>query len=334
MAKNFLIVGAGFSGAVLARELAEKGHLIDVIDKRDHIGGNCFDFVDETGIRTHKYGPHIFHTNNAKVVNWLKRFGAWNAYQHKVKAMLSDGTLVTMPPNRETVSIVGRENVVDLLFRPYTKKMWNCDIEDLDPSILQRVPIRDDDNLLYFPNDEFQLMPADGYTPIFTNILDHENIRVSLNTCFSKEMENEYAHVFNCMPIDEYYDYEFGELPYRSIKFDHRVLPTPKIYDLPTINFTHDGPYTRVTEWKNFPSHGENDFFTKLTFEEPVDYKENNFERYYPVKDMKGMNRERYEQYKAIENEKVTFMGRCGLYVYIDMHQAINMALQLSTKYQ
>ncbi|CAI8323318.1 MAG: UDP-galactopyranose mutase [Gammaproteobacteria bacterium] len=330
--QKYLIVGAGFSGAVLARELAEKGHLVDVIDKREHIGGNCYDFVDDTGIRAHRYGPHIFHTNNAAVVDWVSRFGEWTPYEHKVKAMLGDGQLVTMPPNRETARIVGKDNIVDTLFRPYTKKMWDMEIEDLDQSIIKRVPIRDDDNELYFPKDKFQIMPVNGYTSIFEKIFDHANIKLFLSTQFSKSMEADYLHTFNCMPIDEYYDFAFGELPYRSLKFKNVTLDAPHIFELPTINFTNDGPYTRVTEWKNYPRHGVNDYLTKLTFEEPVDYRDNNMERYYPVKDIHGKNRETYAKYAGIRNEKVTFIGRCGLYVYIDMHQAINMALQFASK--
>lgn len=330
--KNILVVGAGFSGAVIARELAERKFKITVIDKRDHIGGNAYDFKSD-GIRIHKYGPHIFHTNNVKVVEWLSRFTSWQEYNHKVKALLNDGQFVTLPPNRETAKILGKENIIETLFRPYTKKMWGLDIEDLDKSILRRVPIRDDDNELYFPNDEYQLMPKHGYTKIFEKILDHENIKVKLSTSFSKEMEKDYHHIFNSMPIDEYYDYEYGDLPYRSIVFNHVTLPINSLLPVPTVNFTHDGEFTRVTEWKKYPNHGENKYKTTLTFEKPCDYKENNYERYYPVKDIDGKNRKKYNRYKSIPNEKVTFIGRCGQYVYIDMHQAVSSALAQSKKF-
>ena len=176
--KKILVVGAGLSGSVVARECAEKGYEVTVIDKRGHIGGNCYDFVDEDGILTHLYGPHLFHTSELEVVSWLSRFTEWVPYKHKVKAQLSSGRLVTLPVNKETAQIVGRENIIDTFYRPYTKKMWGKDIEELDPSILSRVPIRNDDNEYYFPDARFQAMPKYGYTRLFENILDHENIKI------------------------------------------------------------------------------------------------------------------------------------------------------------
>jgi UDP-galactopyranose mutase len=333
MNKRILIIGAGFSGVTVARILAENGFLITVIDKRDHVAGNAYDYTNNKGIRVHKYGPHIFHTNNKKVFDWLSNFTTWLPYKHRVKALLKDGTEVVLPPNRETAEIIGTENIIDTLFRPYTKKMWGLEIEELDPGIINRVPIRDDDNVYYFPNDLYQGLPVDGYTKVIENILDHENISVNLNTVFSKSMEHEFFHVFNSMPIDEYYDFEFGELPYRSLKFHHQNVEVPKLLSVPTLNFTHDGKFTRVTEWKNYPGHGSNEFSTSITFEEPCDYKDNNYERYYPVKDIAGENRQIYKRYKNISNEKMTFIGRCGMYVYVDMHQAVNSAMQVANTF-
>jgi UDP-galactopyranose mutase len=331
---RILVVGAGFSGAVVARECASAGHLVKVIDKRNHIGGNAYDYIDDNGIRIHKYGPHLFHTNNEKVVQWLSQFTEWVPYQHKVKAQLNDGTYVTLPVNKETKEIVGEENVLDIFFRPYTKKMWGKSLDELDPSIINRVPIRDDDNELYFPNDEYQMMPKNGYTEIFKNILNHSNIEVECNVEFHQSMEEEYDYIFNSMPIDMYFNYDYGELPYRSIKFHNIVLQQPKVLPTATVNFTHDGPYTRVTEWKNIPAHGENDYTTVLTYEEPCDYKDNDYERYYPVKDIEGTNRETYKKYKERVNEdKMTFIGRCGMYVYVDMHQAISSALATARRF-
>jgi len=333
MIHRILVVGAGLSGAVIARELAERGYEIDVIEKRNHIGGNCYDYIDSSGIRVHKYGPHIFHTNNKKVVNWLSRFTDWIDYKHKVKAILDDGTLVTIPPNKQTLLTIGRGNIVDVIFRPYTRKMWNKEIEELDASILKRIPLREDDNELYFPNDSFQALPSDGYTALIEKILNHKNISLTLDKNFEMSMEANYHHVFNSMPIDEYYDFKYGHLPYRSIIFHTQKIPVPKLMTVPTTNFTHDGPYTRVTEWKLFPKHGSNKYETVLTFEEPVDYKMNNFERYYPVKDIDGNNRSTYKKYHNIPNSKVTFIGRCGMYVYIDMDQAVSTALSISKKF-
>lgn len=328
-----LVVGAGFSGATIARELAEAGNQITVIDQRSHIGGNAYDYLNEHGIRVHKYGPHLFHTNNEKVYKWLSQFTEFTPYKHKVKAILDDGRYATLPPNLDTKEMVGEDNIVDIFYRPYTKKMWGMEIEDLDPSILKRVKIRDDHNEYYFPNDEFQCIPKNGYTSVFKNILDHKNITVKLNTSFDKSMEHEYDHTFNSMPIDQYFDFCHGELPYRSIKFWHENIPTPKLLPTTTVNFTHDGPYTRMTEWKNIPCHGANDKWTTITYEEPCDYRDNDMERYYPVKDVDGKNRKIYEKYKEMAHDNITFIGRCGMYVYIDMHQAISSALATAREF-
>jgi len=331
--KSILIVGAGFSGAVIARELAEAGHKCTIIDKRHHIGGNAYDY-ECSGIRIHKYGPHLFHTNNKEVVDWLSQFTEWVDYQHKVKAQLSDGRYVTLPVNKETKEIVGEDNILDTFFRPYTLKMWGKTLDELDPSIINRIPTRDDDNELYFPNDKYQMMPKDGYTKIFENIFKHKNIKVFTGTRFTKSMEKKYDHVFNSMPIDQYFNNKHGELPYRSIKFHKVLLPMAKVLPTATVNFTHDDPYTRVTEWKNIPNHGESATQTILTYEEPCDYKDNNKERYYPVKDVDGVNRETYKKYKEmVDTDRMTFIGRCGMYVYVDMHQAISSALATSKRY-
>jgi UDP-galactopyranose mutase len=334
MTGKILIVGAGFSGAVIAHELAKAGYFVDVIDERDHIAGNAYDYENEHGIRVHKYGPHIFHTNNKRVFDWVTQFSDWTEYKHKVKAQLSNGDFVTLPVNKETKLKVGEDNIIDIFYRPYTKKMWDKDIEELDPNILKRVPIRDDDNEYYFPDTIYNFMPTYGYTEVFNEILKHENIKVTLNTEFKKDMEQDYIHVFNSMAIDSYYDYQFGHLPYRSLKFHHVSLPMAKILPKSVVNFTHNGPYTRITEWKQFPNHGISDKWTSLTYEEPCDYSENGFQRFYPVKDINGENRNLYTKYKAIPNDKVTFIGRCGMYVYIDMDQAINSALAVVEKFK
>ena len=318
---------------MVAHQLSKAGHKIDIIERRNHIGGNAYDYMNEYGIRIHKYGPHIFHTNNKNVYDWIKQFGEWVEYRHKVKALLRDGTYVTLPVNKETKKIVGKENIISTFYAHYTYKMWGKKIEELDPSVLRRVPVRDDDNEEYFPNDSFQYMPKDGYTKVFELILNQKNINVTLSQPFDREMEKDYDHIFNCMAIDEYFSYVYGRLPYRSIKFHNVTLPMPKLLPTANVNFTHDGTHTRVTEWKNFPEHGKNDCFTTLTYEEPCDYKENNYERYYPVKDIEGSNRVKYDAYKKLTNDKMTFIGRCGMYVYIDMHQAINSALTTATKF-
>lgn len=331
--RDILIVGAGFSGATVARVLADAGQKIVVIDRRDHVAGNAHDFVNPLGIRVHSYGPHIFHTSNTDVVDFLSRFTEWIEYRHKVRARLADGREVVLPPNRETAEIVGKNCIVDTLFRPYTRKMWGVEIDELDPSILRRVAARDDLSDNYFPNDSFQAMPKDGYTALIRAMLDHPGITVQLQTAFTSDQENRFSHIFNAMPIDEYFDFHLGELPYRSIRFHTVDLPHPGINSVPTINFTHDGPHTRVTEWKKFPGHGDNAHWTTLTFEEPCDYRDNLRERFYPVKDIGGGNRGLYENYAAMTPDHMTFIGRCGLYVYLDMHQAVSSALAIGRRF-
>ena len=154
MKNKILVVGAGFSGSTIARQLAEVGCECDVIESRPHIAGNAHDYTNEHGIRIHTYGPHIFHTNDKKVYDWVKKFGEWSEYKHKVKAQLENGTFVTLPVNQETKSIVGEENILDIFYRPYTKKMWGVTLDELDSSIIHRIPVRDDDNEYYFPNDK------------------------------------------------------------------------------------------------------------------------------------------------------------------------------------
>ncbi|MEN9394981.1 MAG: hypothetical protein RL362_1202 [Bacteroidota bacterium] len=325
--RRILVVGAGLSGAAVARELADRGNLVTVIDKREHIGGNVFDYVNEHGIRIHKYGPHLFHTKNKNVFDWLSRFTTWIPYKHKVKAMLDDGRLVTLPVNKETKEIVGIDNIVETFIRPYTEKMWGMKLEEVSPNIINRVPVRDDDNELYFPDDLYQCIPKDGYTKMVENILNHPNISIELGKPFSIQLEDDFDHVYNSMPIDEYYDFKFGNLEYRSIKFHHTNLPTPKVFPVAQVNFTNYGPYTRIVEWKNIAGHGVNNVWTSLTYEEPCHYSENNDERYYPVRDVSGVQSGIYKKYAAIVNSKVTFIGRLGNYAYLDMDQCVNSIL-------
>ena len=326
-------MGAGFSGAVIARVLADNGYEITVIDKRDHIGGNAFDFTNEYGIRVHKYGPHIFHTSNQRVVDWLSQFTKWIPYKHKVKALLEDGRLVTFPVNQETANIIGSANIVDIFYRPYTKKMWALDLEEIDPEIYQRVKIKEDDCDLYFPNNSFQALPQNGYESLIFNILQHDAIEIKLNQQFFKEMENTFDHTFNSMSIDEYFDFTFGLLPYRSIKFHTYTIPVPRIYPVSVINFTHSEPFTRVTEWRNFPNHNGSSSHTTITIEEPCDFQDNNLERYYPVKDLNNLNRDLYKKYKGLVGSNMTFIGRCGMYAYLDMDQAVSSALEIAKSF-
>ena len=331
--KKILVVGAGLTGSVISRMLADNNYKVTVIDKRDHIAGNVFDYINDKNIRVHKYGPHLFHTNNEKVVSFIKKFAHWVEYKHKVKAILKDGTYVTLPVNSQTKKIVGADNIVETFIRPYSEKMWGLKLEKISPDIINRVPVRDDDNEYYFPKDKYQLIPRDGYTHFVRNILDHKNIEVQTNTAFNRKMEKDFFHVFCSMPIDEYYKFKYGHLKYRSIKFHNIDFPSPKLLPVVTVNFTNNGKFTRMTEWKNIPNHGYNEDFTTITYEEPCSFEENNNEKYYPVKDIDGENRSLYLKYKNIENQKVSFVGRLGMYSYLDMDQCINHALKVSNNF-
>lgn len=316
------MVGAGFAGSVIARQLSEAiGARVHVIDARDHIAGNAHDPVHpETGARFHQYGPHIFHTNDKGVVKYLSRFTEWLPYQHCVRALLPSGVTAPMPINRDTLnqyynikleseadmrdllagvckpveqpqnaqeylrSIYGSE-LTELFFERYTNKMWDMSLQDMPISVVARLPIRYDDTPHYF-NDAFQMMPKGGYTALVGRMLDHSNIKVELSTTFSKDMEAGYDYVFNCMPIDEYFGNQFGPLPYRSIKFEHR-LGEEFNENVPTVNFTDTGTYTRKTSWALYPGCGGQPG-GHVTYEIPCSYEDNNLERYYPIKTIDG----------------------------------------------
>jgi len=331
--RKILIVGAGFSGATVARVLAESGYGVTIIDKRNHIAGNAYDELNDIGLRIHRYGPHIFHTSNEKVVQFLSGFTSWIPYQHKVKAMLENGELVTFPVNLETAAKVGQGNILDIFYRSYTKKMWGVELAELDTEIINRVPVRQDMNELYFPKDMFQQLPAHGYTALIDRMLDHPNITIELHTKYTKEMDYDFIHVFNSMSIDEYFDFDLGILPYRSLKFHTSNVPIPKLFPVSVVNFTHSEKYTRVTEWKNFPNHGTHPSNTTITVEEPCDFLHNDLERYYPIKDISGSNRKLYKLYKDRAPVNHTFIGRCGLYAYLDMDQAVSSALHAATRF-
>ncbi|WP_338661174.1 UDP-galactopyranose mutase [Pararoseomonas sp. SCSIO 73927] len=366
-AETALIVGAGFAGAVYGRTLAEAGWTVRVIDRRTHIAGNAYDEVDGNGMRVHRYGPHLFHTNNDAVVEWIRQFGEFVPYEHRVRALLPDGRLVPLPVNAETVeavlhrdlpdeaamqaalaeaalpienpqnaaehlnSKIGRE-LTDLFFRPYTKKMWGLDLEEMDASVVKRIPLRTDREDRYFPGDRHQIMPRDGYTAIFRSIFDHPNIRVETGVSYEKGMEDAYTHCFNSMAIDEYFDRSLGELPYRSIRFHNRTVEgePPAGMNWTVTNYTDTGPFTRETHWDLLPHHrAESTGRRTVTVEEPCDYRDNNEERYYPVKTSDGRYQEKYKEYAALaaKLERMSFIGRCGTYQYLDMDQVINQSL-------
>jgi len=362
---RILIVGAGFAGAVHARVLAEAGYDIRVIDKRPHLAGNAYDYTDANGIRVHAYGPHLFHTKNERVIAWLRRFGEFVPYVHKVRALLPDGMPVPLPINLDTVNAVFGTaydtadevrahlravalpiaepanaaeylnanigvQLTDLFFRPYTKKMWGLDLEEMSAAVVKRIPLRFDRTDTYFPDDDIQVMPREGYTKIFEEIFAHPRIAVALNTAFEKSMLAECDFCFNAMPIDEYFDFALGELPYRSLRFHHETLAGLPARDWSVTNYTGGEIFTRETAWHVLPNHVARDTGRHTrTREEPCDYRDNNMERYYPVKTADGRYTALYEKYTvlALSEPNIAFIGRCGTYQYLDMDQVINQSL-------
>jgi UDP-galactopyranose mutase len=372
--RRILVVGAGFAGAVHARCLAEAGYHVDVIDKRPHIGGNAYDEVDANGVRVHRYGPHLFHTKNIAVADWLRQFGEFVPYTHRVRALLPSGALAPLPINLDTVNLVfgtayrtadevtahfarvavqvsnpknaaeylysriGRD-LTDLLFRPYTRKMWAFELEEMDAAVIKRIPIRLDHTDGYFEADEVQMLPRHGYTAIFGEILKHKNIEVTTNTNFDPAMLSAYAFCFNAMPIDEYFNFNLGDLPYRSIKFHHRDIPSEHASrpDWSVTNFTDAGKYTRETRWDVLPNHiVEHSANFTATLEEPCDYRDNAMERYYPVRTADHCYQSLYQAYAKFaeaEAARINFIGRCGTYQYLDMDQVINQSLANVRRY-
>ena len=371
MTGRILIVGAGFAGAVHARVLAEAGYDVRVIDKRSHIAGNAYDHVDANGVRVHAYGPHLFHSKNVKIIEWITQFGAFVPYVHKVRARLPGGAHVPMPVNLDTVNAVfdagfaneaevrahlasvarpiaepanaaeyllGNigEQLTDLFFRPYTRKMWGFELEDMAVAVVKRIPLRFDRTDTYFADDDIQIMPREGYTALFERIFDHPGITVALNTAFEKTMVQEYDFCFNAMPIDEYFEFCLGELPYRSLRFHHETVAGVPAQDWSVTNFTDMGKFTRETTWHALPHHLVQDTGRHTrTREEPCDYRENNMERYYPVKTADDRYSALYERYKALAaaERKIQFIGRCGTYQYLDMDQVINQSLRSAQKF-
>lgn len=357
---KILIVGAGLAGATIARILSENKFHVSVIDSRNHIGGNIYDFINTSNERIHKYGPHLLHCNkNSKALKFLSRFTSWIKYEHRVRALLSDGRTTPLPINRVTLEDIYSKkflnekdvkNFLDkirntkiipkntdeffeanlgnklsnLFFRPYTEKMWGISPKKLSTNVGSRLPIRTNKDDRYF-NDDFQALPKEGYTKMIENMLDHKNIDVTLNNNFQSQMLTKFNHSFLCIPIDKFYNFKFGILPYRSIIFEERKensndLPSP------VINFTDKSPYTRKTQWDLLPnSNKSSEDFKTITYEKPCSMKENPGEYYYPVQTIES--KKIYEQYKRLskQEKKITFCGRTGLYKYIDMIPAVTI---------
>ena len=354
---DYLIVGAGFAGSILAERLAnEHGARVLLIDRRNHIGGNAYDEPNEAGILYHKYGPHIFHTNSDAVVEYLSQFTEWRPYEHRVLALVRE-QLVPIPINRTTlnmlfdaglktddeaaaflaaraepvenirtsedvvVNAIGRE-LYKLFFHGYTLKQWGVDPSQLDKQVTQRIPTRTNTDDRYF-GDTFQAMPKDGYTAMFENMLANPLIERRLETDYRDVKDAIDAdHIIFSGPIDEYFDFRFGKLPYRSLKFDHRTLDQEQYQPTAVVNYPSPGtPYTRISEYKHLT--GQTHPKTSITYEFPSA----EGDPYYPIP--RPENQELFKRYEALADETpgVTFVGRLATYRYYNMDQIVGQAL-------
>jgi UDP-galactopyranose mutase len=357
---DYLIVGAGFAGSVLAERLAAAaGKKVLILDRRSHVGGNAYDGYNDDGLRVHRYGPHIFHTNSKDVFEYLSRFTAWRRYEHRVLASV-DGQLVPIPINLNTInqlyglslnsfemkeflasvaeprevvrtsedvvlSQVGRE-LYEKFFRGYTRKQWGLDPSELDASVTARVPTRTNRDDRYF-DDTYQSMPLHGYTRMFERMLDHPNIHVLLHTDFADiDGVIPYRELIYTGPIDEFFDYRYGKLPYRSLRFEHQTLDVEWVQPVAVVNYPNEHPYTRTTEYKHLT--GQTHPKTALTYEYPCD----DGDPYYPVP--RPENTALYRQYKALAEETpgVWFVGRLATYKYYNMDQVVAQALATFAK--
>jgi len=355
---DYLVVGAGFAGSVMAERLARGlGKRVLLIDRRPHVGGNAYDETDAAGVLMHRYGPHIFHTNSDDIVRYLSRFTRWRPYEHRVLAAFSDGLRVPMPINRTTLNAVyglhlqseeearqflaGRAEPVERIltsedvvisavgrdlyqrfFQGYTRKQWGLDPSELDKSVTARVPTRLNTDDRYF-TDTFQSMPADGYTRMFENMLDHPNITVETGVAFEDVQSLDvYDDLIFTGPIDEYFGYEFGRLPYRSLEFRHETLDQAWFQPVGTVNYPEQSiPYTRVSEYKHIT--GQKHAKTTITYEFPAAVGD----PYYPIP--RASNQALYKKYEALalETPNVHFVGRLAAYRYYNMDQVVAQAL-------
>jgi UDP-galactopyranose mutase len=357
---DYLIVGAGFAGSVLAERLASQLEArVLLVEKRNHIGGNAYDRYNDAGILIHQYGPHIFHTNAERVFEYLSRFTPWRPYEHRVQTSV-DGQLLPIPINADTlnklyglnltclqvqdflasvaetdreirtsedvvISRVGRE-LYEKFFRNYTRKQWGLDPSELDASVTARVPVRTSRDDRYF-TDRFQAMPLHGFTRMFERMLDHPNIHVLLNCDFSAIGDDfDYRELIFTGPIDEYFGYCFGRLPYRSLRFEHQTHDRAWYQPAPVVNYPNEHAYTRVTEFKYLT--GQEHPKTSIVFEYPCA----EGDPYYPVP--QPANAELYQKYKLLAEAEpnVHFVGRLGTYKYYNMDQVVGQALAMFEK--
>ncbi len=357
---DYLIVGAGFAGSVLAERLATQSHKkVLIIDKRNHIGGNTYDYYDEHGILVHKYGPHIFHTNSFEVFSYLSKFTQWRQYEHHVLASV-DGQLVPIPINQNTINClyglnlntdeltefynkraekktliktsedvvinaVGKE-LYEKFFKGYSKKQWGIDPSQLDASVTARVPTRTNKDNRYF-TDVYQSMPLHGYTKMFENMLSHHNIKIMLNTDY-KDVIDIIPHkkLIYTGPVDDYFNNCYGKLPYRSIDFKFETFDMEFFQPTGTVNYPNNHAYTRITEFKYLT--GQKHLKTSIVYEYPTA----EGDPYYPIPCPE--NNSMYKKYKLLADTlpNVYFTGRLGTYKYYNMDQVVAQSLALYKK--
>ena len=353
---DWLIVGAGFAGAVLAERLAsQRGETVLLIDRRPHIGGNAYDERNDAGLLVHRYGPHIFHTNSDAVFDYLSTFTAWRPYEHRVLASIG-GQLLPIPINLDTVnrlygldltseqletffqqraevikdirtaedmvlSRVGRD-LYEKFFRGYTRKQWGLEPSQLDKSVTARIPVRTSRDDRYF-TDKHQCMPLLGYTALFKRMLDHPGIELRCGLSFAEALLAgvRWRRMIFTGPIDEFFDFRFGPLPYRSLRFEHYTINRQRWQPVAVVNYPQDEPFTRITEYKHLT--GQDHPETSLT----VEYPSAVGDPYYPVP--APQNRERYRQYEALARDRddLFFVGRLASYQYYNMDQVVGQAL-------
>jgi len=356
---DYLIVGAGFYGSICAYELNKIGYKVCVIDNRNHIGGNCHT-ENRDGINVHTYGPHIFHTSNEKVWKWINQFVEFNNFRLSPLANYK-GELYSLPFNmwtfskiygitkpedakkfidnqnkeiyeptnleEQAIKFVGKE-IYEKLIKGYTEKQWRKSAEQLPKEIIKRLPVRFTYDNNYF-NDKYQGIPIGGYTQIFEKLL--EGIDIKLETDYFTDSLPEHKKVIYTGPIDKFYNYQFGELEYKTTKFDHKKLDMDNFQGCAIMNFTDsETPYTRIIEHKHF-EFGDSES-TWITYEYPTEYDAKTTEPYYPVNDFE--NNKKYNLYKDLANSEknIIFGGRLAEYKYYDMHNVIESALSMVNK--
>ncbi|MDB5200603.1 MAG: glf [Ferruginibacter sp.] len=358
---DYMIVGAGFAGSVLAERLAKYGKKILIVDQRNHIAGNAFDYYNEDGLLVHKYGPHIFHTNSREVFDYLGNFTEWRPYEHRVLASV-DGQLLPIPINLTTInqmyglslnadevekylqskavavvpvrtsedvviSRVGKE-LYEKFFKGYTKKQWDLDPSELDASVTARVPIRTNKDDRYF-TDTYQAMPLHGYTKMFEKMLAHPNISVMLNTDYKTVKDFiPYDRMIYTGPVDSFFDYCYGRLPYRSLDFKFETRDTGQYQAAGTVNYPNEHAYTRCTEFKHLT--GQQHHKTSLVYE----YPQAEGDPYYPIPT--STNGALYRQYQQLADAEpgTFFTGRLATYKYYNMDQVVAQSLALFKKIQ